>query len=105
LDRFAVAGVPSGSVRDVREALADPQLLDREMIRELSHPTAGSLRTVGTPIKLSETPGGVRSAPPYLGQHTDSVLRDDLGLSERELVDLEAAHVIKRGTGERGDSG
>ena len=49
------------------------------MIASVEHATLGALRVLGVPIKLSETPGAVRTAPPTLGQHTEAVLRDDLG--------------------------
>src|SRR5258706_1195 len=86
---LTAAGVPSGAVRSVTEALADPQLAAREMIVPLDHLTAGPIRVLGTPLKLSDTPARVRTPPPVLGQHTVSVLRDDLGLSESEILALQ----------------
>jgi crotonobetainyl-CoA:carnitine CoA-transferase CaiB-like acyl-CoA transferase len=88
LQALRAAGVPCGAVRDVQEVLNDPQLADREMVTSVEHPTLGALRVLGIPIKLSETPGAVRTAPPTLGQHTDAILRDDLGLSEDEVLGL-----------------
>ena len=88
------AGVPCGSVREVGDALTDPQLLAREMVRDMTHPSAGPIRLLGIPIKLSETPGAITSPPPRLGEHTARVLRDDLGLSEREIEGLEGAGTI-----------
>jgi len=76
------AGVPCGAVRSVTEALADPQLAAREMIVPLEHVTAGAIKVLGTPLKLSDTPAAVRTPPPALGQHTDAVLRE-LGFSVR----------------------
>jgi crotonobetainyl-CoA:carnitine CoA-transferase CaiB-like acyl-CoA transferase len=82
---LTAAGVPCGSVRDLEEVFSDPQLLAREMVARVEHPTVGALRLLGIPIKLSDTPGAVRTAPPTLGQHTVSVLEEDLGLSPAEI--------------------
>jgi crotonobetainyl-CoA:carnitine CoA-transferase CaiB-like acyl-CoA transferase len=81
-------GVPCGSVRDVAETLQDPHLSARQMIEAVEHATAGVVRMLGIPIKLSETPGAVRTAPPTLGQHTDQILRTDLGLTQAEVARL-----------------
>ena len=88
LKALTAAGVPSGAVRSVTEALADPQVAAREMIVPLEHLTAGSIRVLGTPLKLSETPAGVRTPPPSLGQHTAAILEQDLGLSARDIDSL-----------------
>ena len=74
------ASVPCGPVRSVAEALADPQLQAREMLVRAMHATASDLTLLGVPIKLSNTPGSVRTAPPTLGQHTEAVLAE-LGLN------------------------
>jgi crotonobetainyl-CoA:carnitine CoA-transferase CaiB-like acyl-CoA transferase len=78
---LTAAGVPSGAVRSVTEALADPQLAAREMIVPLEHLTAGSIRVLGTPLKLSDTPAAVRTPPPALGQHTAAILAE-LGIRD-----------------------
>ncbi len=64
------------------------------MIADVQHPSLGTLRTLGTPVKLSDTPGVIGAAPPTLGQHTDSVLTTDLGFSDREVADLRAKKVV-----------
>jgi crotonobetainyl-CoA:carnitine CoA-transferase CaiB-like acyl-CoA transferase len=66
-------GIPCGPVMDHLETLSDPHIIAREMIAKVHHPKAGSSRTLGTPIKLSKTPGGVRRAAPTLGEHNDEV--------------------------------
>ena len=81
-------GVPSGAVRDLAEVFNDPQLAAREMIQAVEHATLGSVRALGVPIKLSDTPGAVRTAPPTLGQHTDQILRTDLGLTDADIARL-----------------
>jgi formyl-CoA transferase/CoA:oxalate CoA-transferase len=88
LAALARAGVPAGAVRSVSEALADPQLAAREMIVPLEHVSAGSIRVLGTPLKLSETPASIRTPPPALGQHTSDILRNDVGLSDGEIAEL-----------------
>jgi len=70
------AGVPCGAVRDVPDALSDPQLMARKMIEAVQHAAAGTIKVLGVPIKLSDTPGSVRTAPPTLGQHTAQVLAE-----------------------------
>jgi formyl-CoA transferase/CoA:oxalate CoA-transferase len=90
------AGVPSGGVRTVTEALADPQLAAREMIVPLEHVAAGAIRVLGTPLKLSATPATIRTAPPTLGQHTDAILEGDAGLSKAEIAALRDAGATAR---------
>ena len=86
--------MPCGSVRDLQELFDDPQLQAREMIVRVAHKTIGSLRTLGVPVKLSDTPGAVRTPPPTLGQHTDAVLSRELGLSADDINALRRDNVI-----------
>ena len=83
--RFQAAAVPCGAVRDIAEVLHDPHLEVREMIKTVDHPAVGPTRVMGTPLKLSHTPAAVRTPPPLLGQHTDTVL-GELGY-DREMVE------------------
>jgi crotonobetainyl-CoA:carnitine CoA-transferase CaiB-like acyl-CoA transferase len=64
------------------------------MIAGIEHATIGSLRVLGVPVKLSDTPGAVRTPPPLLGQHTRDVLERDLGLDAAAIDTLRAQHVI-----------
>jgi crotonobetainyl-CoA:carnitine CoA-transferase CaiB-like acyl-CoA transferase len=89
LRRLEEAGVPAGPVLDVNQMHADPQTLARQMIVETTHPTAGQVRTIGLPIKFSDTPGGARRAAPLLGQHTREVLRDH-GFSDTQIDQMAA---------------
>jgi formyl-CoA transferase/CoA:oxalate CoA-transferase len=89
------ADVPCGAVRSIPDALADPQLIARAMIEVVQHPTIGPLQTLGLPIKLSDTPGAIRTPPPRLGEHTRQVLRSDLGLEEAAIDRLREARVIR----------
>jgi formyl-CoA transferase/CoA:oxalate CoA-transferase len=88
------AGVPCGAVRDVAEVLQDPQLSARHMVEQVEHATLGPVSVLGLPAKLSDTPGSVRTAPPVLGQHTDSILEKDLGFSPSEIAGMRAARAI-----------
>ena len=93
LAALTAAGVPCSAVRSVTEALQDPQLSAREMIVPLEHVSAGGIRVLGSPLKLSETPASVRTPPPALGQHTDAVLRE-IGLSDSDIASLRTAGAI-----------
>jgi crotonobetainyl-CoA:carnitine CoA-transferase CaiB-like acyl-CoA transferase len=91
---LTAAGVPSGSVRSVAEVLEDPQIEARGMVVPLAHATAGDIAVLGTPLKFSATAADVRTAPPLLGQHTDAILANDVGLSDEEIARLRAEGAI-----------
>ncbi len=74
LQRLAAAGVPAGPINSVAEVFQEPQILARDMRVNVPHPLNHALELVGNPIKLSRTPVVYASAPPTLGQHTESVL-------------------------------
>ena len=88
------AGVPCGAVRDIGETLADSQLAARDMIATFEHAVAGTIRVVGSPIKLSEHPPQMAAPPPALGEHTDSILMHELGMSQDQVRDLRAQEVV-----------
>ena len=91
--RLSAAGVPCGSVREISEVLADPQIAARGMVAEVEHPTVGRVKVISSPVKLSETPASVRTAPPVLGQHTEALL-GELGYDRESIDGLRAAGVI-----------
>ena len=94
IERLTNAGVPCGSVRDLHELFEDPQVAARAMTADIDHPTIGTLRVLGTPLKLSETPPSIRTAPPTLGQHTDRVLIDELGYAGDEVAALRSKGIV-----------
>jgi formyl-CoA transferase len=76
LAAFEASDIPSGPINSYAEAFANPQILARDMVVTLDHPTLGVIRTLGSPIKLSATPPDVRRRAPHLGEHTEAVLRE-----------------------------
>ncbi len=94
LAKLKAAGVPCGRINSVAEALADPQTQAREMIATVEHPTVGDLKLVGPPYKFSGTPAAVRRPPPMLGEHTDEILREELGLDTAAIAALRRDKVI-----------
>ncbi|HTR20108.1 MAG TPA: CaiB/BaiF CoA-transferase family protein [Gemmatimonadales bacterium] len=87
-------GVPCAPINDVAQVFSEPQVRHRGMRVELPHPVAGTVPLVGSPIRLSETPVNYRRAPPLLGEHTDMILRERLGMSAGEITRLRSAGVI-----------
>jgi len=94
IGRLGAAGVACGSVRDLHEVFADPQLCARDMIAQVEHSRIGALKLLGVPVKLSATPAELRAAPPTLGQHTDAVLQQDLGLDATEIASLRTHGIV-----------
>ena len=92
--RFEEANVPIAPIRDFPEVFSAPEVLDRQMVLDIPHPTAGSIKVPGSPLKFSDTPVVEPTAPPLLGQHTDSVLADVLDLDAATIADLRAKGVI-----------
>lgn len=76
VEELARLGVPCGPINRVDEVLTDPQVLHREMVVDLLHPRLGFIKSIGCPIKLSETPARLDRHPPDLGEHTAEVLAD-----------------------------
>jgi formyl-CoA transferase/CoA:oxalate CoA-transferase len=83
-----------GKVYDVEEMVRDPQINHRRMIVDVEHPVHGRVRQIGVAIKLSDTPGTVRTAAPLANEHTDAVLKD-LGVGPDEIARLREKGVIE----------
>jgi crotonobetainyl-CoA:carnitine CoA-transferase CaiB-like acyl-CoA transferase len=88
------AGVPMGAINTIDHVVEHPQVSARGALVECTHPVAGTIRMVGPPVRLSETPGTVRAPAPLLGEHTDQVLRERLALSDEEIARLRGRRVI-----------
>lgn len=88
------AGVAAGPVRSISEALESPEVAERDMVVTVPHPTAGDIRMLGTPYKMSGTPAADPVAAPLLGQHTEEVLRDLLELDEAAIAALRDGGIV-----------
>jgi crotonobetainyl-CoA:carnitine CoA-transferase CaiB-like acyl-CoA transferase len=94
LDLLAKAEIVCGPVKTVEEVLRGAQVAGREMVAQFDHPKLGPTKVCGIPIKLSRTPGEVRSAPPLLGQHSEEVLIERLGMDREEISRLRQCGAI-----------
>lgn len=95
LEQLDVAAIPSGLINTVEQVFAHPQTIARNMVVELPHPTAGTIKVGGVPFELFRTPATIRTPPPLLGEHTESILSGLLGRSDEEIDALRKAGVIK----------
>jgi formyl-CoA transferase len=88
MDILVEAAIPCGPVNNMQHLFSDPQVIHRNMIAEVPHPTIGTLRLAGIPIKYSDTPGRIRLHPPLLGEHTNEILKGVLGYSTEKINEL-----------------
>jgi len=88
------AGIPCGPINTVDKVLDHPQIQARNMIVENEHPIAGKIKMAGVPVKFSETPGSIERPAPLLGQHTEEILDELLGLNQEEVAKFKANGVI-----------
>ena len=93
LELLEARGVPCGPINDYAEVMADPHVRARELVVETDHPTLGRIPTLGTPIKLSETPLAPGRPAPRLGEHTDEIL-GDAGFGADEIAELRRAGAV-----------
>ncbi len=94
IGRLQAVGVPCGRINSVAQALDDPHTAARDMVESVAHPTIGELRLPGIPFKLGGTPATVRRPPPTLGQHTEEILREELGMTDQRIAELRALKVV-----------
>jgi formyl-CoA transferase len=88
------AGVPCGPINDLSQVFDDPQVRHRRMQVRAPHPAAGEVTMVANPVKFSATPVAHDRAPPLLGEHTDEVMREVLGMADGEIAALRAQRVL-----------
>lgn len=87
-------GVPCGPINDMAQVFADPQVLARGLAMTMPHGLAGSVPQVASPLRLSKTPVEYRRAPPLLGEHTEEVLQQVLGMLPERIRQLQAGKVL-----------
>ena len=93
VEDLQAVSVPAGPINDLADVFHDPQVLHRQMLLEMPHPTLGSIKQTGLPIKFSATPGGLDQPPPLLGQHNQEILRE-LGYSDAAIQQMVDGAVI-----------
>ena len=88
------AGVPCGPINNFKEVFENEQVLARSIEMQVPHPSAGSIKLVASPMRLSKTPVELRLAPPTLGQHTDEILKERLHLDPQLIQDLHIKGIV-----------
>ena len=91
---FLKAGIPVGAVNNIGQVVDHPQVAARESLITMDHPRSGKVLMANVPVRLSKTPGSVRTPAPALGEHTGEILQELLGLSSAEVARLAAAGVV-----------
>ena len=93
IDALRLHGVPCGPINTIPEVLADPQIIHREMLRYLPHPTAGKVPQSVSPLRLKQNPLAFNDAPPLLGADTQAVLKE-IGVAPEQYAALLARGVL-----------
>jgi crotonobetainyl-CoA:carnitine CoA-transferase CaiB-like acyl-CoA transferase len=89
------AGIPMGAINTIDQVVDHAQVRARGSLVESTHPVAGSIRMTGPPVRMSDTPGTVRTPAPLLGEHTEEILRDRLGMAPTDITRLRDAGVVR----------
>lgn len=92
---FKSANFPFGPVNSIQQVFDDPHIRDIELVKQLDHPHAGSVKVVGPPVSFSDSLNTARTAPPILGQHTDEVMRDVLNYDNDKIAELRQKKIIQ----------
>ncbi|XLZ72687.1 CaiB/BaiF CoA-transferase family protein [Massilia sp. SR12] len=94
IERLEAVGVPCGPINDLHDVFQNPQVQARGLVMEAPHPTAGKVKLVRSPMRLSASPAETQVAPPLLGQHTEEVLREVLGHSDADIAALRSKNIL-----------
>jgi crotonobetainyl-CoA:carnitine CoA-transferase CaiB-like acyl-CoA transferase len=93
VEKLQAVSVPCGPINDLADVFADPQIISRDMVQEIPHPTLGTVKQLGLPLKFSRTPGSLDRHPPLLGEHNEEVLKE-IGFSAAEIEELKSQAII-----------
>jgi crotonobetainyl-CoA:carnitine CoA-transferase CaiB-like acyl-CoA transferase len=93
VERLVAGDILTAPINDIADVVGDPQILHNEMIVATDHAKLGRVDVTGVPIKFHGTPGGVRLAPPMLGQHTEEIL-GELGYGTSDVESLAAQGIV-----------
>ncbi|MDE2005668.1 MAG: CoA transferase [Rhodospirillales bacterium] len=94
IERLEALKVGCGPINKLTEVFADPQVIARGVVREMAHSSGATVKVIANPVRLSETPADYRLPPPTLGEHTDAVLAERLGMGADEIAALRADGVV-----------
>ena len=99
LEDLLQVGIPCGPVNTIPQTAEDPQVQARGMLREVTHPEAGTIPIANTPFRMSRSEAGIKGPPPSFGEHTRDVLHELLGYGDAEVEALEAKGVVRTSGG------
>jgi crotonobetainyl-CoA:carnitine CoA-transferase CaiB-like acyl-CoA transferase len=86
--------IPCGPINDYSQVFSDPQVVARDMVIDVQHPTLGAIKALGSPLKMSATPPNVRRRAPLLGEHTRGILRE-AGYPDAEIDGFVRSEVVR----------
>jgi formyl-CoA transferase len=94
IEEISGAGIPCGPINTLDRVFEHPQAVHRNMMVEIDHPTAGTIKLAGIPYQMSETPPAIERHPPLLGEHTEEILSTELGYDQSRIGELQELGVI-----------
>jgi crotonobetainyl-CoA:carnitine CoA-transferase CaiB-like acyl-CoA transferase len=94
LSILGMIGIPCGPINSIDQVMDDPQVHARDMVVDVGHPSAGSIKMVASPLNIPTAQPVVRFPPPLLGEHTAQILHELLGMDDKSVIELREAQVI-----------
>ncbi|KAI5777837.1 CoA-transferase family III domain-containing protein [Geopyxis carbonaria] len=91
---FNNSGMPYAPINDIQTTLSHEQVVARDMVQTVKHKSCGSIKLINTPVKFSQSTPGIRTPPPQLGEHTDEILENILGMNGDKIAELKLAGII-----------